>query len=289
MTFWQRQEQTARLRAIPLEAVLPLCGAQPDPDDKRKWHTPVGVLSVTGAKFINWNQAAGGGGAIDLVIHLHRLDFKAALDWLARHFPGAMPAQPLAPMPPSALNLPLPDPTHLERVKHYLVHQRGIDSGLLAPLLQSGSLYADTRANAVFLLRGKQGLPVGAELRGTSRSQWRGLAPGSQKDLGFFAIPAEAIPGTLPVGWRVILCESAIDAISCFALHPQCRCLSTSGARPNPRWLAPFLDQGCEVWCGFDADPTGDDMARAMMTLHPAIKRLRPSHHDWNDQLTRRS
>ena len=288
MTFGQRKEQAARLRAIPLESVLPLCGAQPDPDDKRKWHTPVGVLSVTGAKFMNWNQAAGGGGAIDLVIHVNRLDFKAAVDWLALHFPGATPAQPLTPTLHSALNLPPSDPSKLECVKRYLVHQRGIASGLLAPLLQSGSLYADTRANAVFLMRGKQSLPVGAELRGTTWSQWRGLAPGSQKDFGFFAIPAEAISGTLPVGWRVILCESAIDAISCFALHPQCRCLSTSGARPNPRWLAPLLGQGCEVWCGFDADPTGDDMARAMMTLHPTIKRLRPSHHDWNDQLALR-
>ena len=207
MTFWQRKEQAARLRVIPLESVLPLCGAQPDPDDKRKWHTTVGVLSVTGAKFMNWNQAVGGGGAIDLVIHLNRFDFKAAIDWLALHFPGAMPAQPFAPTPQSTLNLPLPDPTKLERVKHYLVHQRGIDSGLLAPLIQSGSLYADTRANAVFLMRGKQSLPVGAELRGTTRSQWRGLAPGSQKDLGCFSIPAEAIPGTLPVGRRVILCE----------------------------------------------------------------------------------
>ena len=285
MTFGQRKEQAERLRAIPLELVLPLCSAQPDPDDKRKWHTSVVVLSVTGVKFMNWNQAAGGGGAIDLVMHLHRLDFKAAVDWLALHFPGATPARPLTPTLHSALNLPPSDPSKLERVKHYLVHQRGIDSGLLAPLLQSGSLYADSRANAVFLMRGKQSLPVGAELRGTTRSQWRGLAPGSQKDLGFFAIPAEAFSGTLPVGWRVILCESAIDAISCFALHPQCRCLSTSGARPNPRWLAPLRDQGCELWCGFDADPTGDDMARAMMTLHPTIKRLRPSQHDWNDQL----
>ena len=104
------------------------------------------------------------------------------------------------------------------------------------------------------------------------------MAPGSRKDLGCFAIPAQPRP-------TIVLCESAIDAISCFALHPGYRCLSTAGARPNPLWLRPILDQGCQVYCGFDADPTGDAMAAAMIALHPAVQRLRPSQHDWNDIL----
>jgi hypothetical protein len=278
MTFWQRKELAQHLRAIPLETVLPLCGAQKDHDDKRKWHTSAGALSVTGAKFMNWHDSVGGGGAIDLVMHLNHLDFKAAVDWLAHHFPGARPPQPVPPTPPSQLRLPPPDPSKLGRVKEYLAQQRGITPTLLDPLIQSGTLYADTRANAVFLLLGKENLPVGAELRGTTQRIWRGLAPGSQKELGCFSIPATPLPG-------IILCESAIDAISCFALHPHHRCLSTAGARPNPRWLQPLLDQGHPVYCGFDADPTGDYMACAMIALHPTIKRLRPPEHDWNDLL----
>ena len=282
MTFWQRKELAQHLRAIPLETVLPLCGAQKDHDDQRKWHTSAGALSVTGAKFMNWHDSVGGGGAIDLVMHLNHLDFKAAVDWLAHHFPGARPPQPVPPTPPSQLRLPSPDPSKLGRVKEYLAQQRGITPTLLDPLIQSGTLYADTRANAVFLLLGKENLPVGAELRGTTQRVWRGLAPGSQKDLGCFSIPATPLPG-------IILCESAIDAISCFALHPHHRCLSTAGARPNPRWLQPLLSQGHPVYCGFDADPTGDDMARAMTALHPIVKRLRPPKHDWNDVLRARA
>jgi len=278
MTFWQRKELAQHLRAIPLETVLPLCGAQKDHDDKGKWHTSAGALSVTGAKFMNWHNSVGGGGAIDLVMHLNRLDFKAAVDWLAHHFPGALPPPPVPPTPPSQLRLPPPDPSKLGRVKEYLAQQRGITPTLLDPLIQSGTLYADTRANAVFLLLGKESLPVGAELRGTTQRVWRGMAPGSQKDLGCFSIPATPLPG-------IILCESAIDAISCFALHPHHRCLSTAGARPNPRWLQPLLNQGHPVYCGFDADPTGDNMARAMTALHPTVKRLRPPEHDWNDVL----
>jgi len=278
MTFWQRKELAQHLRAIPLETVLPLCGAQKDHDDKSKWHTSAGALSVTGAKFMNWHDSVGGGGAIDLVMHLNHLDFKAAVDWLAHHFPEARPPPPVPPTPPSELWLPPPDPSKLGRVKEYLAQQRGITPTLLDPLIHSGTLYADTRANAVFLLLGKENLPVGAELRGTTQRVWRGLAPGSQKDLGCFSIPATPLPG-------IILCESAIDAISCFALHPHHRCFSTAGARPNPRWLQPLLNQGHPVYCGFDADPTGDDMARAMTALHPTVKRLRPPEHDWNDVL----
>jgi hypothetical protein len=78
----------------------------------------------------------------------------------------------------------------------------------------------------------------------------------------------------------------AIDAISPFALHPHLRCIFTAGARPNPRWLAPLIILGHELYCGFDADPTADSMAHAVIALHPTIKRLRSSHHDWNDGLT---
>jgi hypothetical protein len=282
MTFWQWRERAHCLRAIPLEAVLRACGARSDPEDQRKWHTPQGVLSITGAKFMNWNRGMGGGGAIDLAIHLNNLDFKGALDWLERHFPGPITPEPTSPLARSQFKLPPPDPSSLARVRRYLVAQRGIAPSLIDSLVRSGILYADPKANAVFLLLGKQNNPVGAELRGTTPGRWHGLAPGSQKDLGFFSIPLVPLP-------EMILCESAIDAISCFLLHPQYRCISTAGARPNPRWLAALLAQGPRVFCGFDADATGDNMARAMITLYPSIKRLRPSHHDWNDLLTSRA
>ena len=285
MTYWQRRQQAQRLRAIALENLLPLCGARRYQDDKHKWHTSQGVLSISGPKFMNWNCGQGGGGAIDLVMHLNHLDFKAAVDWLAEHFPGVGLQPVVAPTPRLALRLPPPDPGKLQHVCQYLVHQRALAPALLEPLIQAGTLYADARANAVFLLLGKQNLPVGAELRGTTARPWRGLAPGSQKDLGCFAVPVERCPSSLKAASPIILCESAIDALSCFALHPQCRCLSTAGARPNPNWLQSLLDQGDPIYCGFDADSTGDHMAAAMIAFYPAIKRLRPPAHDWNDVL----
>lgn len=271
----ENRDRLPQLRAIPLESVLVACDAHRDPHDKAKWHTAKGPISITGMKFMNWNQGRGGGGAIDLAMHLNGFDFKAAVDWLRRSFsiPDYLPPQPAH----RSFILPLPDRRKLHTVRHYLVHTRGLTAALIDALVDAGTLYADSRSNAVFLL-GKESKPVGAELRGTGTSRWRGMAPGSRKDLGYFSVAA-------PHPTIIVLCESAIDAMSCFLLHPASMCVSTSGARSNPRWLPSLSSPGCPLYCGFDADPTGDALAEQMIRLYPQILRLRPTGHDWNDVL----
>jgi len=273
MMFGDRLDQ---LRRVPLPAVLRETGAQRDRYDKARWHTPKGAISITGMKFMNWHQSRGGGGAIDLAMHLNDLDFKAAVAWLRRHF--LIPPDSAPPPARRRFTLPPPDRSRLSAVTHYLIHDRAITPSMTDSLIASGKLYADRRGNAVFPLLGKENTAVGAELRGTGPQHWRGMAPGSQKDLGYFSVDA-------PDATRVILCESAIDAISCLLLHPSSFCVSTSGARPNPRWLPALLSQGLAVYCGFDADATGDTMAEQMIAWHPSFRRLRPSHQDWNDIL----
>jgi hypothetical protein len=263
---------------MPLTAVLQFSGAQRDRFDTRKWHTSRGVLTVTGTQFMNWNLGRGGGGAIDLVMHLHPLGFGQALEWLESHF-GSAVIPTLTPSPRPPLSLPPASPQHLEGVRRYLLHERHLPAALLQTLIDLGRLYADTHANAVFILQGKRHEPVGAELRGTTAIPWRGMAPGSRKDQGFFAVP------TTPGPTQIVLCESAIDAMSCHALHPQYWCLSTAGARPNPAWLAEWVAEDRQLFCGFDHDATGEAMAQSMMRLYPTIQRLRPSRKDWNDVL----
>lgn len=278
MISHDRRKQADRLRSVPLKAVLLASGAQADPQDPAKWHTTTGVLSVNGMKFINWNQGAGGGGAIDLTMHLHGMDFTRALQWLARRFSPSM-ASDSSQQQTSELMLPVAESANLPRVIRYLAGQRRLPQQLLDPLIRDGRIYADARANAVFLLLGNENKAVGAELRGTTDARWRGMAPGSRKNLGYFSAgPSRSSD--------VVLCESAIDAISCTALYPECLCISTSGARPNPTWLDTLLNRGLRIRCGFDADPTGDHMAQAMIAAHPNILRLRPPLHDWNDTLT---
>jgi hypothetical protein len=174
--------------------------------------------------------------------------------------------------------LPPKDAGRMAIVMRYLVRERCLAFALIQPLVEAGTLYADARGNAVFLLLGDHGRPVGAEIRGTTARPFRGMAPGSCKDLGFFSV-------STPDPRSIVLCESAIDALSCSQLHPDSRCISTAGARPSPRWLPRLIAATGRVYCGFDADRTGDDMAHAMIARYPSVLRLRPFRKDWNDVL----
>jgi hypothetical protein len=288
-----RRQRADVVRQVPLETVLVWRGAVRDPHDRSKWHTERGPLSIRGPKFSNWWAEQGGGGAIDLVMHLAGVDFDAAVTWLEQQLAvrpvtagGATPLSSggaralLAAKGQGPLRLPVADERRLGRVLHYLTQRRRLDAGLLDALRAAGKFYADQRGNAVFVLvAGREQRPVGAELRGTGPRVWRGLAPGTRKDEGFFWIGTTAARD-------IVLCESAIDAISCFQLDPRRLCLSTAGVRVNPRWLPALLARDYRVHCGFDTDDAGEEAATRMITWHPRVQRLRPPAHDWNDALT---
>ena len=293
MTRDDWRQRGAAVRDIPLETVLILRGAVRDRRDKSKWHTERGWLSVTGPKFNNWQQLHGGGGAIDLAMHLAAVPYREAVVWLERNVGSAYrtPSEirsrarsreetSAGEKCSSALQLPLRNDRKLGRVREYLTERRRLAGCLLEPLLESRRLYADARGNAVFLMvAGKAQRPIGAELRGTGPRVWRGMAPGSRKNQGFFwtgATPCQ----------HIVLCESAIDAISCCQLHAERICISTSGVRADPPWLSMLIARGYRIDCGFDADAAGDTAAARMIAIYPTVHRLRPSAHDWNDALT---
>jgi hypothetical protein len=269
------------VRHLDLKEVLNRTGAIKDNIDKAKWHTCQGLISVTGQKFINWSDGGiGGGGVIDLIIHLKQYDFKTAVNWLFDNFliSGSQISNNTKPAIKPALRLPKKDEKKLSRITNYLKYNRFVPPELINFLVKSGKLYADKKANAVFLLLGKEKTVVGAELRGTTTKRWRGMATGSRKDLGCFYIKRSHTN-------KMVLCESAIDALSCFALNRDFITLSTSGANPNPAWLTTFINKGFEIYCGFDADEIGDGLAEKMMRRYPSVKRLRPIKHDWNEIL----
>jgi len=286
MNFDDLRRRADRVRALPPESVLLARGAVRDRRDRRKWLSEQGPLSVSGPKFINWHSGESGGGAIDLVMHLAGVDFRTAVAWLEEHVtagplstPCDADSESAATERPHTLRLPPADSRMLGRVRRYLTGCRRLQPSIIEPLIHSGKLYADSRANAVFLMVvGKAQRPVGAELRGTGPRVWRGLAPGTRKDRGYFWIGARG-------SRKIVLCESAIDAVSCFQLYPQRICISTAGVRSNPPWLQPLLARGYKLHCGFDADTPGDTAAALMTALHPTVKRLRPPAHDWNDAL----
>ncbi|MCX7246694.1 MAG: hypothetical protein NTX31_03305 [Burkholderiales bacterium] len=84
-----------RYRSMDCEDVLPKISdyVKADPSfnpignsHTRRWHLRAGgrefELLSTGPKFYDTRAKRGGGGAIDLVMHLRCLDFKQAVAWL---------------------------------------------------------------------------------------------------------------------------------------------------------------------------------------------------------------
>ena len=282
-SFESIKQKADLVRGINLGQVLDGTGAVKDKFDKAKWHTSKGTISICGPKFMNWSKGIGGGGAIDLVMHLKNFDFKTAVLWLDTVFSAQhiqTHSNKIQPKP--ILQLPKKDSTKILQIINYLVKIRSIPLSLVRDLIHSGKLYADTKGNAVFLLLGKEKKVVGAELRGTNHIIWHGMAKGSRKDLGFFWVRSHNPD-------KILLLESAIDAISFFALYPNCMAISTSGSSANPAWLKPFINKEYEIYCGFDSDDTGEKAAKKMIALYPAIKRLRSPKHDWNDVLKAKS
>jgi len=272
------RQRADSLRRIPLPEVLRAAGAQPDSRDKSKWHTARGTISISAQKFFNWNEDCGGGGAIDLAMHINTIGFRDSLDWLEQLRPSTSVPSASAKSP-RRMKLPSPSPRHIGTVTSYLSTTRRLPADAIDPLVHCGRLYADYRANAVFILSTPgTHRPVGAELRGTGTHSWRGMAPGTNKNLGYFAISPSNPCATL-------ICESAIDAISAFVLYPSFYCISASGARPTPQWLSYLIARDLPIYCGFDADPTGDIAAANMQQKYSSIQRLRPPQHDWNDTL----
>lgn len=278
-----------KLRAIPLELVMERMGATPDPaDPKRNYLHPAGRITVTGERFYNHTQGKGGGGAIDLTMHLGGLSFVAAIDWLNKesgqvnlqeYQTRAQVRQHQAIQP--RLGIPDKDERKIPQVIRYLQQVRGFTAQAVKDAISNGNLWADENGNCVFALRNMEGKIVGAELRGTYEKPFHGAR--GEKSSAFY------YTGT-STARKAIFTESAIDAESYNTLKPGNLVIGTNGSRHET--LIPLVQklqsQGFEIVLAFDRDKAGlqltENISKALQgqctidTPHEGCK-------DWNDQL----
>jgi hypothetical protein len=276
------REMATVAREMPLEGVLERLGCERDAADWRKnWKTPAGRLTVEGTKFYAHDQGKGGGGAIDLVMMLEETDYKGAVNWLSREFGTGMvldqavmetkrTVEAAARALPQPYKAPEPVQENWPKVRRYLVEQRRIGGNLVDELHETGRIYADRYANAVFVL-GRDG--EGVELRGT------GTTP-------FHGVRGEKMPFYLRgERGRVAFVESAIDAMSLRELGFKGGIISMAGSSADlSKIMADRIrDDGATVVAAFDNDRAGERMA---MQLGEPQERARPKYgKDWNDDL----
>ena len=210
---------------------------------------------------------------------------------------------------------PTPDDSKWSEVKDYLVNKRGLPESLVSSLHELGSIYADSKQNAVFIRRNlegrrdsafsrrsflrrshsvpavsRQGREVtvgeitGASLRGTHEdSKFKGLAPGIHRAQGWFTLKKGQ--GELE---RIVLTSSPIDALSAAAISQKQETtlfISTDGELPH-QFLQQQLSQGKQILVAYDNDEAGNQMARAILDKLPGSERITPKvGKDWNEQL----
>jgi Protein of unknown function (DUF3991)/Toprim-like len=177
-------ELADQVRDIPLRDVLERYGFATKPEGttlraKSEHHNIV----VTGSRWFDNKAGVGGGGAIDLIIHIARVNFSAACRSLADDFLGHAAGQ-TAPSSPRSW----PQPSHPEKksfqelaaiyavrdeskwpiARAYLVEGRKIAADLVDGLHQAGAIFANSHCpnpSLVFLHRDLQGVVRGATLR----------------------------------------------------------------------------------------------------------------------------
>lgn len=289
-----------QVRDIDLEIVALDLGLERDRHDKHKWRGSGQIISINGGKFYDHLALKGGGGAIDLTMHVQSCQYREAVEWLSEqsnmpllheNSPSRANKQVIKDEP-KYLALPTKDERTWPDVRRYLVETRGLPEPLIDQLHEKGLVYSDIMHNAVFLRHSGNDWHreevTGASIRGTS-GKFRGMSPGSDKNKGWFWFSAGK--GELS---RVVLVESAIDAMSSAALDKLSGrgqgitvYLSADGAGAIPTAdLKAVISRGGGVEVAFDADVAGDQMAERILKEVIGATRLRPTHgKDWNEQL----
>jgi len=184
-------------------------------------------IFTTGQRWFDNAAGVGGGGAIDLQMHLAGGDFTSACRALAAKFGRENAAAQIAAAPVSsrpeertpfrelASRYAVPDENNWPVARAYLVETRCIDAALVDELHALGSIFAnDHRPNPslVFLHRTPCGRVEGATLRDTRHDSAFRPSLGNKLS-AWFAI------GSLESNHSIVAVESPIDALSYFTLY----------------------------------------------------------------------
>jgi len=276
-----RRDAADRVRDIPLSEVAKELGMEQDRRDKTKWSNAYVTVALDddSRKFNDFGSGKGGRGSIDLTMHVMDCDFNTALGYLRDRFDDNQVVdaharrardyaqQQVEKVKPIRFQPPKPEPKNLNKVREYLIVKRCLDPEIVDHHINNGSIYADSRSNAVFLSQGR------AELVGTGVTPFKGLAPGSRKDgPGFIAepspgyVPKEPVPDIIKRKASIGITESAIDALS-YAQVKNSAAMSTAGTPDKGffdnlrQWVWERFEY---VKAAFDKDDEGRKFAEHM-------------------------
>ena len=287
-------EETKGYRDIPLADVARALGLEPTPKKGKNMWGP-GPISIDGQRFYDFGERKGGGGAIDLVMHLRQSSFADARAWLrdvmgseaatratvAKRVTEAKADVVEAKKEPFRLPYRDTDGVALQRVRKWLV-RRGLDPQTFELAIADGRIYPTElsgHTNAVFCAR-----------KGSRSAEISGIGNESYKRLAARSEPTSAPVFELRVGSgdALVLAESAVKALAYAQLHPNgpASIVSVAGARPRLQWLDEMHRQGRKIHIAYDNDMAGDEAAEQLLARYPGATRVKPAGvKDWDDLL----
>lgn len=255
------------------------------------------IINIDGSKFSDLASGSyfEGNHAIDLVKHVNQCNQTTAIAWIGERF-GEVGAKRAAiahaqkvtadiiqtqPVPQFAP--PIEDKKQWQQVGHYLTQKRGIPSDCVQMLHNQGLVYADSKANVVFVMRDLEGNTKGAFLEGTT-NKFSGYELGTVRRDSWFYFTLGKKPSEQTS--TVVLSDSPIDAISVAMLEYQVKGI------PENRTVYMAVDDTSNlpverlrnvpcVQVAF-SQPT---VARAVKELLPHSTQLKCESRDWNTQL----
>lgn len=293
-----------QLRDLPLPDVAWHLGLIKSKDNK--WKGEKHSINIDKSKWYDFHpsQEKGGGGAIDLVMHVNDCDFKEAVAFLNDRFgEEKMLASVTHHARDNAKYIvksesiqqfkPAIDINNWQQIQNYLTSNRGLPQTLVEKLHEQELIQADSNQNAVFIMRSLKGEIEGAFLRGTKgeNNKYMGYAKYTKRDKCWFYIQngGQSISDVE----RVVLCKSPIDALSITQIE------LIAGARNNNKKVSTiymaadsaeslpveYLKSIPHVLCAFGNDEAGDSLASATQSILPNAQRMTPAAIDWNLEL----
>ena len=282
----ENQYNLSRLRNIDLAETMQILDCIQDSADKRNYKTEVGRITLTSEKFFNHDTGKGGGGAIDLVMHVRGCDFKTAISILggklaSEHQRVIQTATDRAiqmtienaseALTKTISEVPKDHPENWPAVIDWMTKTRGIKATTLEKARAMGIVTVDERNNILFHNETK----TGSEIRGRGKD-FKGYR--GKRNLFKFQTGDEK---------KALLVESGTDALAAYECGFKGLIVSTGGD-----WKQTAVDainklkiMGYKILIGTDNDESGDKKAEKLLGAITGSLRYVPDGRDWQAQL----
>ncbi len=84
-----RPQVVDAVRSLPLETIAAELGLESDTQNPHQWRSAGFDININASNFYDWAVLKGGGGSIDLVMHVEQCGFRKAVVWLRDRFGAA--------------------------------------------------------------------------------------------------------------------------------------------------------------------------------------------------------